>query len=415
MSNFIPAINLKADQCVKCGLCLPHCPTYRLFEDENESPRGRIALIQALANRQIQATRQLNGHLAHCLGCRNCERVCPSGVDYAYLLDHSRQLLKQQLPAGRLQRWSTRAGLQLAGNKNWQRRLQKTLYYYQKSGVQNLLRRSGILKLLRVSRYDNLLPEINRYPLIKSVQPGHTPTKGKLGLFTGCTGKLFDQQTLQDTIWLLQRLGYDVLVPPQQTCCGALHRHEGQIDPATVLAGQNIQAFAGLDTIIYIASGCGAQLREYSGLAWPDHAQSGRAKSFARGVKEITAFLSDEDLTQFRYQPLKKRVAIHTPCSMRNSLRQTDASLTLLRHVPEIELVSIPAETGCCGAAGSYMISQPELAGTFRETTLAAVRQLDVEIISTTNIGCGLHLAAGLPNKTRPMHPVSLLVKQIIA
>ena len=413
MSNVIPTINLKADQCVKCGLCLPHCPTYRLFEDENESPRGRIALIQALANRQIRADQKLRLHLAHCLGCKTCEQVCPSGVDYGYLLDHSRQLLNQQSPTGRLQRWLIQLGLLLVTNKNWQSRLHKTLYYYQKSGMQNLLRWSGILKLLRLSRYEGLLPEIS-YPDFKPGQVNQAPSKGRLGLFIGCTGELFDQQTLKDTIWLLQRLGYEVHIPVQQTCCGALHRHQGRIDSADSLARQNIQAFAGVDTIIYIASGCGAQLREYAALAWPDKEQAGQAESFARGVKEITAFLSADDLTPFHYQPLYKRVAIHTPCSMRNGLRQADASMKLLGHIPGLELASIPAETGCCGAAGSYMLSQPALASTFRERTLAAIAGLDVEIISTSNIGCGLHLAAGLPNTQRLMHPVSLLARQII-
>jgi len=413
LSNLIPAINLKADQCVKCGLCLPHCPTYRLFQDENESPRGRIALMQALASQQIYANDKLEQHLAHCLGCRNCERVCPSGVDYGYMLDHSRQLLRQQLPVAGLKKYLNQAGLKLTHNKNEQRYLQTTLYYYQKSGLQGLLRISGMLRLLRLKRFDDLLPTINRYQNFRPDYPGDTPVKGSLGLFVGCTGKLFDQSTLQKTIRLLQKLGYDVVVPEQQTCCGALHQHQGQLESTRSLAMQNIQAFAGLDTIIYIASGCGAQLHEYSGLAWSDPEAAGQAESFEKSVKEITAFLSDEDLTQFQFKPLAKRVAIHTPCSMRNGLRQADASEAVLKHIPELQVESISAETGCCGAAGSYMISQARLASIIRQTTLDAIQHLKADIISTTSIGCGLHLKAGLTNKTVYTHPVSLLVNQI--
>ncbi len=414
MSNFTSTINLKADQCVKCGLCLPHCPTYRLFQDENESPRGRISLIQALANQQISASDKLNKHLAHCLGCRNCERVCPSGVDYGYLLDQSRQLLRQQVPVTGLKKHLNQTGLKLTHNKNIQKYLQTLLHYYQKTGLQKILRISGLLKYLRLNQFDNLLPPILPYQDFKPNYPSDIPSKGRLGLFVGCTGNLFDQPTLQKTIRLLQRLGYDVVVPEQQTCCGALHQHQGQLESARSLAMQNIQTFTDLDTIIYIASGCGAQLHDYSNLPWSDEKTAEQANLFAKRVKEITAFLSNEELSSFQFTPLAKHVAIHTPCSMRNNLRQADASMALLKHIPELQITSIPAETGCCGAAGSYMLSQPKLASVIRQTTLDAIEHLTVDIVSTTNIGCGLHINAGLNNKTHYSHPVSLLVNQII-
>lgn len=413
MSKFITAINLKADQCVKCGLCLPHCPTYRLFQDENESPRGRIALMQALANQQIPVDDKLAGHLAHCLGCRNCERVCPSGVDYGYMLDHSRLVLNQLRPVTGLKKYLNQTGLKLTHNKNMQRVLQTALYYYQKSGVQTLLHISGILKLLRLHHLDRLIPAMHHYQAFKPSYPANAPARGKLGLFAGCTGHLFDQPTLLKTIRLLQKLGYEVVVPEQQTCCGALHQHQGQTASSQLLAMQNIRAFAGLDTIIYIASGCGVQLHEYSSLAWQDKETAGQADSFANSVKEITIFLSGEDLTLFQFKPLAKRLAIHTPCSMRNGLRQTDASLALLKHIPELQVASIPAGAGCCGAAGSYMLSQAKLARVIRQATLDAIQHLNADIVSTTNIGCGLHLKAGLSGKTVYTHPVSLLVNQI--
>ncbi len=414
MPNITPTINLKADQCVKCGLCLPHCPTYRLFQDENESPRGRINLIQALARQQISASNTLNQHLDHCLGCRNCERVCPSGVDYGYLLDHSRQLLRQQLPVTGLKKYLSQTALKLTHNKKAQRHLQTLLRYYQKFGLQRILRSSRILKYLRLRRFDNLLPPIPAYQGFKPDYPADTPAKGRLGLFVGCTGNLFDQPTLQKTIRLLQRLGYDVVVPEQQTCCGALHQHQGQLAPARSLAMKNIQTFADLDKVIYIASGCGAQLHDYASLSWPDNNTTEQAKIFAQKTREITAFLSDEDLTSLQFRPLAKKITVHTPCSMRNNLRQTDTSMVLLKHIPELQISSIPAETGCCGAAGSYMLSQPRLAGKIRQATLDVINKQNVDMVSTTNIGCGLHIGAGLSNKTQYTHPVSLLVNQLI-
>lgn len=413
MQTLTTTINAKADQCVKCGLCLPHCPTYRLFGNENESPRGRIALIQALANQQLPADPKLRQHLAHCLACRSCERVCPSGVRYGYLLDHSRQILQQQQALKGLKQRLARASLKVTTHKTWQRALQTGLYYYQISGLQGLLRISRLLKWLRLSRHDGLLPKMHPYRSFRTWYPARATRKGRLGLFIGCTGHLFDQQTLQDSIELLQRLGYEIIVPPQQTCCGALHQHQGDIDSARSLARQNIHAFADVDTIIYIASGCGAQLKAYSEYTWEDETQSRQTDAFAAQVREITAFLSNEALGQFCYKPLAQGIAIHTPCSLRNSLRQADASMAVLQHIPATRLTAIPTETGCCGAAGSYMLSQAELAGRIRQTSLDAIATLDAAIVTTTNVGCRLHLKAGLPDTYTLIHPVSLLVRQL--
>lgn len=406
MSTRTQLINAKADLCVKCGLCLPHCPTYRLFADENESPRGRIALIQALANEQLHADATLRRHLDHCLGCRRCERICPSGVDYGYLLDHSRQMLDEQQPRGGIRRWLIQNGLRLTHNKTGQRLLQTLLYYYQTTGLQGLLRRSGLLRLLRLARLDRVLPALEAYRPLHAAYPaeGRSP-RGKVGLFTGCTGHLFDQSTLRAALHILQNLGYEVIVPEAQTCCGALHQHQGELKTAGRLAAENIRAFADADTIIYIASGCGAQLREYAGLDG--------AESFVQRVKEITTFLADEDLTQFHFQALPKRLTIHTPCSLRNNLRQEDASQQILSHIPGLQLTAVPAETGCCGAAGSYMLSQPHLADTLREATLGAIRSGEAELVSTTNIGCALHLHAGMGQEIEVTHPVTLLVRQM--
>lgn len=321
-------------------------------------------------------------------------------------------LHRLQAPKG-LQQQLTQTGLKLTTQKNRQRILQTGLYYYQKTGLQYLLRKSGLLKLLRLSRFDRLLPEINPWRPFKPAYPAKAAIRGRLGLFTGCTGNLFDQQTLQHSIALLQRLGYEVIVPEQQTCCGALHQHQGKIETAVQLALQNIQAFAGVDTIIYIASGCGAQLKEYPNFSWPDDEQTGRAGLFADRSREICSFLASEDLSQFHFRGLNQTVAIHTPCSLSNNLRKPDASMAILQHIPDIQLTAIPAETGCCGAAGSYMLSQATLAGRIRETSLKAINELNAQLITTTNIGCALHLNAGLPDKQSVTHPVTLLARQL--
>lgn len=385
-------------------MCLPVCPTYQIFEDENESPRGRIALIQGVINNQIKPDQKLHQHIDHCLTCRACERICPSGVKYSSLLDHGKQILNQDKKYSGLKKYFVRLGLKLSTSKNWQRGLQSLLYLYQRLGLQRLFRTTGLLFLLRLSRLDKLIPPVPRFRHLLTKKPDN-PSKGKIGLFTGCTGNLFDQQTLLDTIYLLEKLGYEVVIPENQTCCGALHQHQGELEEAGRLSHQNIRAFKGLDTIIYIASGCGAQLKEYGKLSEPDN--------FATRCLEICQFLSKEDLSKIKLVPLPDTVCIHTPCSMRNALRLTDASYSLLNHIPDINLTNLPEDVGCCGAAGSYMLSQPELAQKVREKTLSAFKQIQPAIITTTNIGCHLHLNNGLSAKIKLMHPVSLLVRQI--
>lgn len=390
----------KADQCVKCGLCLPHCPTYRLFEDENESPRGRIALMQGLVSEQISTSPPLKQHLAHCLGCRSCEKICPSGVEYGFLLDQIRQRPDLQ---------SNLKGLGLTTNRSAQRWLQSLLYLYQKSGLQLLLRSSGVLSLFRLQHLEKLLPEIRRYRELKTHSPTKGTSRGKVGLFVGCTGHLFDQKTLENTLSILQRLGFEVIIPPDQTCCGALHQHQGANETARNLAEQNIQAFTKLDTIIYIASGCGAQLHEYPTL----HPDLPQAKAISKKTIEIMTFLSGQDLSVFQFAALNQKVLVHTPCSMRNGLRSPDKTQNVLTHIPEMTIEYLPADFGCCGAAGSYMINQPKLAASFRQPVLDAIQNQGADIVTSINVGCGLHINSGLPPSIHFTHPINLIAEQI--
>jgi len=398
LSSIKHNLNLKADQCVKCGLCLPHCPTYRIYENENESPRGRIALIQGLINEQFPVSHRLKEHLDHCLSCLACERVCPSGVKYGELLDHAKQSLSKKHTTNR---YLVTQGLRLAKNKSAQKRLQNLLFIYQRSGLQALLR------LFKLSSVEKITRGVSAY---KAFSTSNQTKSKKLGLFTGCTGHMFDQQTIKDCIFLLEKLGYEVVIPEQQTCCGALHQHNGEMDTARELASKNLAAFTGLNTVVYVASGCGAQLRQYHTQTETHPSTQSDNPAFI----EICQFLSKEDLSQFKFRAFPQSVSVHTPCSMRNALRQKDPSPDILKMIPDIRLNEIPAETGCCGAAGSYMLSQPALAATVRQATLDVIENHASQAVTTSNIGCRLHLSAGLPNKIDTMHPVSLLVKQLI-
>ncbi|MEQ6342855.1 MAG: (Fe-S)-binding protein [Gammaproteobacteria bacterium] len=401
----------QTDLCVKCGLCLPHCPTYTKTRNEGESPRGRIALIEGLAGGRLALTPRLEAHLASCLTCRACEDVCPSGVRYGTIIDAGRALIKSQ----REQSTREAAMYGLIARKPLLRFAARLLRFYQRSGLQRLARVSGLARLAGAGRLDALLPPLPPAPAWQDYYPPRGEKRGTVALFTGCVAEVMDTATLGAAIRLLTTCGYGVHVPRTQVCCGALHLHNGQPAQARQLAEKNLAAFAALkvDAVISAASGCGAQLAEYDQLIPDDQ----RTQSFAHSVQDISQFLTDitwpGDVT---FSPLLKRVAVHDPCSLRHVLHQQIPPYTLLRNIPGIELIPLPGNTQCCGAAGAYMITQPVLADSLRNDKLEALKAAGAEILVSSNLGCALHLAAGLRaagKDVEVIHPVTLLARQM--
>lgn len=400
-----------ADRCVKCGMCLPHCPTYHLTRDESESPRGRIALIQGLTGGQLAYSDKLGTHLENCLKCRACERVCPSIVPYGELIDGALTHIERTVTAPPARR--RLALLNLATQRGTLHAFARVLRLYQRSGMRALLRRSGMLKLLGLARHDHLLPALPAVHTWQTYYPAQNTARGDVALFTGCIADAFDQTTSHAAIQVLTTLGYGVQVPPAQRCCGALHLHNQQPEQATALAQENLTAFGALNVqaIIHTASGCGATLSEYAQL-------DPHATGFTRKVIDISTFIASvpwpENVT---LKPLKARVAVHDPCSLTHVLRQHEQPYAMLRKIPGIELVPLPDRARCCGAAGSYMLTHPANANTLRDEKLAGIEQLGVRTLATSNIGCALHLAAGLREKNLALeviHPITLLARQII-
>lgn len=399
-----------ADRCVKCGLCLPHCPTYRDSLNENESPRGRIALMQGLASQQLTASPRLRGHLERCLDCRSCERVCPAGVEYETLLDTTRLWLKQHQATATSQQRSVQKVSRLLGQPRRMRHMNNLLWLYQISGLQWLLRASGILRLMGLDYFAGLLPRLRpatSFPRLTQVaQP-----RGRVALFTGCLGSTLEQTTIKASLRVLQQLGLAVELLPTQTCCGALAWHEGEAEQAMQYAHQNLQAFdpQEVDAILYTASGCGAHLVKYSTLPWSTESEQARAEAFTAKLQEITAYLATLQWSkQLRFKPQQQRIAVHEPCSQRNGLRQINVAQSLLRRIPGIEVVAMPDNDRCCGAAGSYMLKQPEMASKLRRDKLAFIHQLKPARVVSTNPGCSLFLNAGLGRRAglEVVHPV---------
>lgn len=389
-----------ADLCVKCGLCLPHCPTYQKSQDENESPRGRIALIQAWAGGGLPVSASLSAHLDNCLLCRSCERVCPAMVPYGRLLDGFRA----QTADTRKDSLALSLSKSAAHSATVRQGAQWALRAYRQSGLSSLSRKLNIAGSLHLEALERLIPE---QPQTNTEQladvSGNVNNKGRIGLFAGCMGPLFDQETLAAAQRVLTLAGYEVHRPAAQTCCGALDLHSGDPQSAALLARQNCTAFKSdaLSAIVSLASGCGATLQEYDD------------RGFAGKVMDISRFLlQSQALENLQLTPLAAKVIVHTPCSLANVMRDSRSVWQLLQHIPEIELIPLPETIKCCGSAGSYMLDHPEMAQTLLDDVLAIIRRHNPRYVVTSNIGCALHMRAGLIEQgadIEVLHPVALL------
>lgn len=409
-----------ADRCVMCGLCLPHCPTYLKTRDEGESPRGRIALMHALVSGKLELSARLEEHLDHCLVCRACEAVCPSGVPYGDLIDAVRAEIEQRRQRPWPQRLARSAALDgLIARKPMLRAAGGLLRAYQRAGVRRLARRSGLLRWLGVEHMDALLPALPPRPHWRDYHPPHGKLRGRVALFTGCIAELLDVPTLQAAINVLNRLGMGVHVPRGQVCCGALHLHNGAPDRACRLAAQNLAAFGSLDVdaVISVASGCGAQLREYDRLACECAPVPNGAERFARSVQDVSQFLAGVEWpTDIVFTPLPARIAVHDPCSLTHVLHRPRDPYAVLGRIPGIELLPLPDNARCCGAAGSYVLTQTEMAQALLADKLSHLQALAPDILVTSNIGCALHLTAGIREaglNIEVLHPVVLLKRQL--
>jgi glycolate oxidase iron-sulfur subunit len=397
----------EADRCVLCGLCLPHCPTYRATQDENESPRGRISLLRATASGALPASERLAEHLSLCLGCRACERVCPLGVRYGEILEAGRALVKigrAPLPA--------RMALQLVVRTRLLEAFGRMLRLYQRSGLQPLLRSSGLLRLLGLERLDAQLPPLPMARRWRARYPADGEPRGRVALFLGCVARVLDADTLAVAIRLLTRLGFEVLVPENQTCCGALQREAGEPGAASGLRTRNVAAFqsSNVDAVISVASGCGATLAEYG-------KEDRMAEGFATRLRDINAFLADAALPEsLTLAPLDQTIAVQDPCSLRNALRGEQSVYRLLERIPGVRVVPLPENHLCCGGAGAYPLREPAMAVRLRAPKLAHLAAMRPSVLASANIGCALHLANGLRTQGLDIpivHPLVLFERQL--
>lgn len=390
-------ITKAADQCVKCGLCLPHCPTYRLRQDEAESPRGRIALMQARAEGGLAPSRRLQVHLDSCLGCRACEVACPSLVQYGELMDDARALNARDGP-----RWRRTL------RRTWLGALTSTAGTRVTAACARIYRRTGLARLMGAYLgAGSTLNALHRVAVqlerpVRPDRPRYRPRAEPRGidLFLGCVARAAEPGALTATRRVLSRIGWRVQAPPEQVCCGAMHRHNGFPQEADRRLARNAARDGGRP-LVGVSSACVAELRTDPHLA---------------GTWEICRFLDRHWPADLKPAPLQARVAVHEPCSQRNLLQDAGAAYDLLRRIPGVIPVPLPENAVCCGAAGTHLLSHPALGRELLAPKLTHLRALGVDLLVTTNTGCALHLAAGVREAGLPLqvlHPVELLARQL--
>ncbi len=391
---------------MKCGLCLPHCPTFALTGNEADSPRGRISLMQALGESDLQWSPGLFRHLDQCLHCGACEAMCPSGVPFGQLMDTARAIIEPRRKRSLLKRLMRSTGLNIIASPASLHVLGKLFRVYQKAGLQSLLDRAPLLPET-TRRLNRLLPVMRPAGNTAAVNRVNKD-RGDVSLFCGCTGSVFDQQTLSATRQLLQRLGYRVNSPAQYPCCGALHQHNGAPGTAGRLADANLKAFSDDNNpILVTASGCTAHLLSYK-ILYRDKP----AAAFAARVSDIMHFLVKSGCENMLFRKPEHKVAVYMPCTHRNSLKQQQDVMDVLKWIPGPEPILINPDGGCCGAAGSYMLSQPELSERLCNPVVERILESGVGLLLTTNIGCSIQLQAALKQRAvaiEVLHPVVLL------
>lgn len=366
-------IKNEADRCVKCGLCLPHCPTYVKTEHEGESPRGRIALLQGIAENQLELTPTAETYINHCVSCRACEVVCPAKVEYGKLYHHGKILISEK----------------------------KSFVF------------SNFLKLFSLKNIIlNILPKLYLFRLASA--NGHPQGAPLHALLPICIQDIFERSIFQDALILLDHLKINYAILNQFRCCGGLHLNSGDIKTAEKLKNQNKILFEKYNTILTTATGCTAALSEQFNRINIEDKDKDRNK-----IQDITAFLLSQldqlDNIEFKPWDKSKRILLHTPCTLKNILRQENMPEQLLSKIPNMNLIKLK-HPHCCGASGTYFLEYPDMAEKLAEDILKEVKNTSADIFVTTNIGCAIHLKKLFKKEKiaiKIQHPVNVLAEHL--
>ncbi|WP_245850165.1 (Fe-S)-binding protein [Shouchella clausii] len=414
--------------CMQCGFCLPHCPTYlETGYQEAHSPRGRIALMKAVHDGLIAPDEEVKRSLDLCLGCRACEPVCPAGVNYGHMLEEARDIFEDHSThsAGvKTVRKTVFEGL--FPHQNRMEKAMSLVGFYQRSGLQHITRKIGFMKLFPESMQameramPNVLPQKERKAHKRVYEAEQAPV-ATVAFFKGCLMDTMFYETNKNTIMLLQKAGCRIVVPDSQGCCGALHGHSGEKAKAQEMARKNIDAFedSGADFIISNAGGCGAFLQDYSHLLSKDRDYAKRAADFTAKMKDISQILVEVGFHE--RVPLKlasQRITYQDSCHLRNVMKTASAPRRLLQAIEGVELIEMEKADSCCGSAGIYNIIESEMSMQILDRKMERTKATEATTVVTANPGCLLQMKLGieregLQQKMEAVHIVDLLAEAV--
>ena len=402
--------------CVHCGLCLNHCPTYKVLGMEMDSPRGRIYQVLHVNEGDMAMGEAFATHIDRCLGCLACETACPSGVQYGRIVERARAQIEQNYRRPPLTRFLRNIFYKnVIVNFGLLGLIARLMRFYQRSGLQTLLRKSGLLKLFGVADLDRLAPQIDKeffFSEIGKVFPAAGERRGKVAFLAGCINNVAFSHLNRATISVLTRNGIEVHVPAGQGCCGALHAHAGFRDYARKLARNNIRVFLSdsYDAIVTNAAGCGSNLKEYDDLLEHDPEFASRAKEFKAKARDVTEYLAQVGLRPPN-KKIEQRVAYQDPCHLANAQRVRTQPRDLLKAIG-CQLVELPHADQCCGSAGVYNVAQNELSMRILDAKMDDVMSVSTDMVATANVGCMIQLRAGIDQRGLKLpvkHVVELL------
>ncbi len=408
-------------QCMHCGMCLPTCPTYDDTKVERNSPRGRIALMRAIADGNLEATAQFRDEMYFCLGCLACETACPAGVDYTRLFEMARAEAERvqgpRSPLRRVFRWLV---LDVLFRQQWRLRLLgRLIWTYEATGLQRLMR-ATVLRLMpkSIRSLEAKTPVIRREFSPELIEPlERTPLRARyrVGLLTGCVQDLIYSDINRDTADVLLANGCDVFSPPHQACCGSLHAHNGEYEWAKGYARRLIDHFelTKLDAIITNAAGCGSHLKHFNRLLADDPAYAAKARQWSEKVRDISEWLLEIGV-ETPPGSIPARVTYHDACHLCHGQKITAQPRELLHAVPGLEVVPLTESMWCCGSAGIYNLIQPEMADKLLQRKLDHIAATGASFVATGNPGCLLQIQNGLRARGSDIsvrHPISLLAQ----
>ncbi|MFH0989765.1 MAG: (Fe-S)-binding protein [bacterium] len=397
-------------QCMHCGLCLPHCPTYSLTGMEKSSPRGRIRLIKAIAKGELQITKGFIEEMNFCLDCQACETACPAGVKYGSLVETAREQITLQKKEPLIVRNFKRLALSWLFKEHSRLKFVATgLRMYEASGLRRLLEQSGFLKLFSTKLHDiqPLTPTISKSfssdTLPEVIKPAGIQTH-RVAFLTGCIMDVAFADVNIDTVALLTHHGCEVIIPKGQGCCGSLQAHNGFMASAKEMARHNIEIFSKLqvDSIVMNSAGCGAYMKEYTHLFEDDQEMSEKARQISAKIQDITEFLLEIGLKlpqKKNGDPLpfqNQRVSYHDACHLVHTQKISQQPRILIKSIPQIQYIELPESTWCCGSAGIYNVVHYDEAMKLLDRKVQNIRSIQPDWIVTGNPGCMIQIQHGL-------------------